>query len=107
MNKNSEPEPKPAVETDDARESVRDVGHTIMFASTGAGKSVSIAELLRTGDKFFWPYKNTISKKQPLTPQMVAEDTHHHARRGTRRARHRHHRQQRPGGDGLNALALR
>jgi hypothetical protein len=53
MNKNSEPEPEPAVETDDARESVRDVGHTIMFASTGAGKSVSIAELLRTGDKFF------------------------------------------------------
>jgi hypothetical protein len=53
MNKNSEPEPKLAVETDDARESVRDVGHTIMFASTGAGKSVSIAELLRTGDKFF------------------------------------------------------
>ena len=30
----------------DARESVRDVGHMIMFASTGAGKSVSIAELL-------------------------------------------------------------
>ena len=53
MNKNSEPKPEPAVETDDARESVRDVGHTIMFASTGAGKSVSIAELLRTGDKFF------------------------------------------------------
>jgi hypothetical protein len=53
MNKNSEPEPEPAVETDDARDSVRDVGHTIMFASTGAGKSVSIAELLRTGDKFF------------------------------------------------------
>jgi len=40
---------------------VRDVGHTIMFASTGAGKSVSIAELLRTGDEFFLaaqkPYK--------------------------------------------------
>ncbi len=30
-----------------------DVGHTIMFAATGAGKSVSIAELLRTVDKFF------------------------------------------------------
>jgi len=42
MNKDSEPEPEPAVETDDARESVRDVGHTIMCASTGAGKSVSI-----------------------------------------------------------------
>jgi uridine phosphorylase len=53
MKDNSEPERDPAVETDDARESVRDVGHTIMFASTGAGKSVSIAELLRTGDKFF------------------------------------------------------
>jgi hypothetical protein len=53
MNKNSEPEPKPAVETDDARESVRDVGHTIMFESTGAGKSVSIAELLRTRGQVF------------------------------------------------------
>jgi hypothetical protein len=52
MNKNSEPEPEPA-SVEDARENVRDVGHTIMFASTGAGKSVSIAELLRTGDKFF------------------------------------------------------
>jgi hypothetical protein len=52
MNKNSEPEPEPA-SFEDARENVRDVGHTIMFASTGAGKSVSLAELLRTGDKFF------------------------------------------------------
>jgi hypothetical protein len=52
MNKNSQPEPEPA-SFEDARENVRDVGHTIMFASTGAGKSVSIAELLRTGDKFF------------------------------------------------------
>ena len=50
INKNSEPEP---ASFEDARENVRDVGHTIMFASTGAGKSVSIAELLRTGDKFF------------------------------------------------------
>ena len=68
MNDTSEPEEDRAVGTDyspeeaeqmgafvedalsfeDARESVRDVGHTIMFASTGAGKSVSIAELLRT-----------------------------------------------------------
>ena len=59
MINNSEPERHAAVETDysagqgKSRESVRDVGHTIMFASTGAGKSVSIAELLRTGDKFF------------------------------------------------------
>ena len=43
MNKNSEPEP---ASFEDTRENVRDVGHTIMFASTGAGKSVSIAELL-------------------------------------------------------------
>jgi Holliday junction resolvasome RuvABC ATP-dependent DNA helicase subunit len=62
MKKNSEQEPEPGVETDysagaeakemgafveDARESVRYVGHTVTFGSTGTGKSVSIAELLK------------------------------------------------------------
>jgi hypothetical protein len=67
MNNNSEPERDPAVETDysaeeaeqmgafvedalsfkDARQSVHDMGYTIVFGATGAGKSKSLAELLK------------------------------------------------------------
>jgi hypothetical protein len=67
MKDNSEPERDPGIGTDysaeeaeqmgafvedalsfeDARESVHDMGHTIMLGATGAGKSKSLAELLK------------------------------------------------------------